>query len=277
MGGIRLVATDLDGTLLRSDRTIARRTAEAMRNVRSAGIGIVWATARARHSVQEFAEQCGFHGLAICANGAVIIDLADDTPRIVSIIGIEQTTGAAAIAQLQDAIPGLAFASVGPSRFVAESRYAALSVFSDHHRDPDTMDLSSEQPAQLGEPVVKIVVRHPDVLGIDLYRAASALGIEGVTLTHSGAPYVELVAAGVSKASALTDLCAERGIDAAEVAAIGDAVNDVPILAWAGTALCPANALPEVRALADRVLPGNDEDGVAVYLEELIDAARGVV
>ena len=133
------------------------------------------------------------------------------------------------------------------------------------------------QVAPLDEPVVKLVVRHPEVLGIDLYRAASALGIEGVELTHSGAPYIELVAKGVSKASALADLCAERGIDAAEVAAIGDAVNDAPMLAWAGTPLCPANALPEVRALADRVLPCNDEDGVAVYLEELVDAARGVV
>ncbi|WP_068280580.1 HAD family hydrolase [Aldersonia kunmingensis] len=277
MGGIRLVATDLDGTLLRSDRTITRRTAEAMRGARNAGIEIVWATARARHSVHEFAEQCGFRGLAICANGAVIIDLSDDAPRILHTIGIEAGAGAAAITQLQDAIPGLAFASVGPSRFVAEPRYAALSVFSDHHRDPDTMDLASEQPAQLGEPVVKIVVRHPEVLGIDLYRAASALGIEGVELTHSGAPYVELISAGVSKASALADLCAERGIDATAVAAIGDAVNDAPMLAWAGTALCPANGLPEVRALADRVLLRNDEDGVAIYLEEIVGAARGVV
>jgi Cof subfamily protein (haloacid dehalogenase superfamily) len=273
---IKLLATDLDGTLLRSDRTIAARTADAMRNARAAGVEVVWATARARHSVQEFAAHCGFRGTAVCANGAVIIDLADGVPRIVRTTGIDDGAGAAAIAQLNAAIPDLAFATVGPSRFVAEPRYAALSVFADHQLEPEAMDLSTAQPAELGEPVVKLVARHPAVIGIDLYRAVSAIGIDGVELTHSGAPHVELVAAGVSKATALAGLCAERGIDAAQVAAVGDAINDAAMLAWAGTALCPANALPEVRALADRVLPANDADGVAVYLEELVDAVRGV-
>ena len=59
------------------------------------------------------------------------------------------------------------------------------------------------------------------------------------------------------------------GISTEEVAVAGDAINDVPMLTWAGTALCPSNALPEVLALADHVLPSNDEDGVASYLEGL--------
>ncbi|MCX5043660.1 Cof-type HAD-IIB family hydrolase [Aldersonia sp. NBC_00410] len=274
MAPIRLVATDLDGTLLRPDRTISARTAAAMQAANAVGMDLVWATARARHSVHEFAQQSGFRGTAICANGAVIIDLADGTPRIVRVTAIDDTTGRSAIAQLKDAIGGLTFASVGPTHFVAEPGYAALSVFSDHHRDPATMELSQQQPARLDEPVVKIVARHPDVVGIDLYRALDGIRITGVELTHSGAPYVELVAAGVSKASALAALCAQHGIQAHEVAALGDAVNDAAMLAWAGTALCPANALPEVQALADRVLPANDADGVAVYLEELVAAVR---
>jgi hydroxymethylpyrimidine pyrophosphatase-like HAD family hydrolase len=120
------------------------------------------------------------------------------------------------------------------------------------------------------EPMVKIVARHAEVPGADLYRTAVAAGIEGVELTHSGAPYMEMAAAGVSKASALAQLCAIDGIDASEVAAAGDAFNDVAMLAWAGTALAPANARAEVIELADRILPTNDEDGVASYLEELV-------
>jgi hydroxymethylpyrimidine pyrophosphatase-like HAD family hydrolase len=81
---------------------------------------------------------------------------------------------------------------------------------------------------------------------------------------------MEMAAAGVSKASALAQLCAIDGIDASEVAAAGDAFNDVAMLTWAGTALAPANARAEVIELADRILPTNDEDGVASYLEELV-------
>ncbi|PWQ83351.1 haloacid dehalogenase, partial [Stenotrophomonas maltophilia] len=84
-------------------------------------------------------------------------------------------------------------------------------------------------------------------------RTAVAAGIEGVELTHSGAPYMEMAAAGVSKASALAQLCAIDGIDASEVAAAGDAFNDVAMLTWAGTALAPANARTEVIELADRI------------------------
>jgi hydroxymethylpyrimidine pyrophosphatase-like HAD family hydrolase len=245
-----------------------------MAAARRAGIEIVWATARARHSVHEFALASGFRGMALCANGAVVLDLASGEPVITDVVAIDHETGTAAIARLRELVPEVMFASVGPSRFVAEPGYAELSVFADHHRDPEQMELSSEQPAQFGEPVVKIVARHPTVPGIDLYRAASAAGIARVALTHSGAPYLEMSAAGVSKARALERLCRDRGIGATQVAAIGDAVNDVPMLAWAGTALCPANAIAEVQALAHRVLPSNDDHAVAVYLEELVHAQR---
>lgn len=120
--------------------------------------------------------------------------------------------------------------------------------------------------------MVKIVARHPQVPSADLYKIARGAGIAGVELTHSGAPYLEMAASGVSKASALAQLCAVEGIGPAEVAAAGDAVNDVPMLLWVGTALAPSNALPEILELVDRVLPSNDEDGVARYLEELVSA-----
>jgi hydroxymethylpyrimidine pyrophosphatase-like HAD family hydrolase len=85
------------------------------------------------------------------------------------------------------------------------------------------------------------------------------------------APFVEMSAAGISKAFALAALAEEMGISSDQVAAIGDALNDVAMLEWAGTAIVPANAIPEVRAISARVVPSNDEDGVATYLESLLD------
>ncbi|APE34548.1 haloacid dehalogenase [Nocardia mangyaensis] len=271
MTRIRMFATDLDGTLLRSDRTISPRTAAAMASARHAGVEVVWATARARHSVHELAQSCGFQGRAVCANGAVLLDLADGTPAIIDTVSIEAELAGAAMTQIRDLIPGVVFANVGATQFVAEPAYAALCAYTDHHRDPRAMVLSETLP-MLVEPMVKIVARHPEVTGAELYRTTAAVGIGGVELTHSGAPYMEIAAAGVSKASALARLCAIDGIDPSQVAAAGDAINDIAMLTWAGAALVPANAGPDVLALADRTLPTNDEDGVAHYLEELAAA-----
>ncbi|MFD3508866.1 HAD family hydrolase [Nocardia sp. NPDC058666] len=264
-----MFATDLDGTLLRSDRTVSARTAEAMANAQAAGIEVVWATARARHSVHELAQSCGFRGKAVCANGAVLLDLADGTPEIIDTVSIDSGAAMAAMAQIRTLIPGVVFANVGATRFVAEPAYAALCTFTDHHRHPHEMEVSEVLPTGL-ESMVKIVARHPELPGAQLYRTAAAVGVTGVELTHSGAAYMEMAAESVSKASALERLCAIPGIDRSQVAAAGDAINDVAMLTWAGTALVPANAAPEVLALADRVLPSNDEDGVAAYLEELV-------
>lgn len=267
-----MLATDLDGTLLRSDRTISSRTADAMASARDAGIEVVWATARARHSIDELARSCGFTGKAIGANGAVVLDLADGTPVIAHTTGIDDLAVASAISHVRDVVPGVVFATVGPTMFVAEHEYAALCVFADHHRHPHEMQTSDAVLA--AEPTVKIVARHPSMPSVELYRTVMAARIGGVELTHSGAPYIEMSAAGVSKASALERLSRELDIEQRAVAAVGDAYNDVPMLQWAGTALATSNALPEIKAIAHRVLDSNDDDGVAKYLEELVRTIR---
>ena len=264
-----VVATDLDGTLLRSDRTISARTADAMAGADAAGIRVVWASARARHSIDELAASCGFRGTAIGANGAVVLDLADGTPNIVATRSVPAETVASVKTFVRSLVPGVAFATVGATRFVAEAGYAELCVFADHHRQPHEMELSDLGLSIDVEQTVKIVARHRDTTSEDLYDLVAAAGLNGVELTHSGAPYIEMSASGVSKASALQELCEQWGVSPDSVAAVGDARNDLPMLAWAGTALCPSNAAAPVRAVADRVLGSNDDDAVARYLEEL--------
>ncbi|MGK2885929.1 MAG: Cof-type HAD-IIB family hydrolase [Rhodococcus sp. (in: high G+C Gram-positive bacteria)] len=269
---IELVATDLDGTLLGSDRTISARTAQAMSDARSAGIEVVWASARARHSIHDLARSCGFTGMAIGANGAVMLDLADGTPSIAATTAIAADAVRSAMHRVRELVPGVVFATVGPTRFVAEHGYAALCVFADHHRHPHEMEVS---PTVLtAEPTVKIVARHPELSSIEVFHTVMRAQVGDVELTHSGAQYIEMSAAGVSKASALSTLCHRLGIERSSVAAVGDAFNDLPMLEWAGTALTTANAIPEVKAVADRILDTNDEDGVAVYLEELVRSRR---
>lgn len=242
-----------------------------MASAREAGIEVVWATARARHSIHELAGSCGFTGKAIGANGAVALDLADGTPVISGTTAIDARAVASAMDAVRELVPGVVFATVGPTLFVAENGYAALCVFADHHRHPHEMEVSST--VLDAEPTVKIVARHPEMASVELYRTVLDARIGGVELTHSGAPYIEMSAAGVSKASALARLCDELGMDRRSVAAVGDAFNDLPMLEWAGTALTTSNAMDEIKAVAHRVLPSNDNDGVAVYLEELVRIA----
>ena len=277
MSAIRLVATDLDGTLLRSDKTISARTSAAMRAVEEAGITVVWATARARQSVQVFAEQAHFTGMALCANGAVVLDLSDGG-RVVRSYPVPVHVTQVSVRRIREAIPDVYFALVGADRFVAERQYAALSrydehhrsIYDEHHRSIDEMELS-DALGEIEDEFVKIVVRHPDISPVDLFDKLRAMDLADLELTHSLAPFVEMSAAGISKAFALAALAEEMGISSDQVAAIGDALNDVAMLEWAGTAIVPANAIPEVRAISARVVPSNDEDGVASYLESLLD------
>jgi Cof subfamily protein (haloacid dehalogenase superfamily) len=270
---IRLLATDLDGTLLTSDRMISARSAAAMSAATTAGIQVVWATARAQHSVRSLAVQSNFRGYAVAANGAVLIDLTDGRATIFDVQAIAPDVAAAAIEHVRALVPGVVFAVVGPTRFIAEPAYAALCVFSDHHRDPLTMELTDSASLE-DEPIVKVVARHAHMPSVDLFRRVATAGIPGITPTHSGAPYLEMAAQGVSKASGLARLCASWGIAPDEVAACGDAINDLPMLEWAGVALCPANGSPDALAVADQVLAANDDDGVARYLEHLVRATR---
>jgi hydroxymethylpyrimidine pyrophosphatase-like HAD family hydrolase len=94
-------------------------------------------------------------------------------------------------------------------------------------------------------------------------------------VTHSGSEFVEVSAAGVTKAAALAEYCAERGIDAREVVAVGDMPNDLPMLQWAGWSVAVANAHPDVLQACDAHTTSNNEDGVAELLGQL--AANGYV
>jgi len=89
-------------------------------------------------------------------------------------------------------------------------------------------------------------------------------------MTLSGAPFVEVMAAGVSKASGLAQLCTRLGVERSEVLAFGDGLNDREMLTWAGHGVAVANAEDAVKDVADELTSSNDEDGVALVIEALL-------
>jgi hydroxymethylpyrimidine pyrophosphatase-like HAD family hydrolase len=120
-------------------------------------------------------------------------------------------------------------------------------------------------------PAVKLLARHEQLGPQEFWDLAEEVVGDRVEITWSSrSTLLELSAHGVTKASTLGLLCAELGIDPADVVAFGDMPNDLPLLAWAGTSYAMANAHPTVLAAAANVAPSNDDDGVAQVLDQLL-------
>ncbi|MFC7731187.1 Cof-type HAD-IIB family hydrolase [Actinomadura keratinilytica] len=259
----RLVATDLDGTIVRSDGTLSPRTVDALARVERAGALLVMVTGRPPRWMHPVAEAVGHRGVAICANGAVVYDLHTETVLRTRLIAPEVL--AETVRRLRAAIPELRFAVEYPHGFVFEASYNLGSW------DAEALGgRAVDGEALVSRGGTKLLAFHPDADPDSLsVKAREAVG-DLVTVTHSsGSGLLEMSAHGVTKASALAELCAEYGIPSADVVAFGDMPNDLPMLTWAGTSYGVANAHPVVLAAVTHTTAGNDDDGVAQVLERL--------
>lgn len=262
----RLVATDLDGTIVRSDGTISPRTVDALARVEQAGSTLVFVTGRPPRWMHPVAESTGHHGLAICANGAVVYDMHAE--RVVSCRPIEQRVVREVADRLRDALPGVGFAIERLTGLAYEPGYRPRWLV-----NAAPVSEYEELFGQAGadDHVVKLLARVEGAAADDLLVAAREVAGEAVELTHANSAdcLLEISAAGVSKATTLALLCESRAVDASDVLAFGDMPNDLPLLAWAGTAYAVANAHPDVLAAVHRHTAGNDDDGVARVLERV--------
>ncbi|GAA1018478.1 hydrolase [Acrocarpospora pleiomorpha] len=259
----RLIATDLDGTALRSDGTISPRTAAAFATVEQAGSTLVFVTGRPPRWMHAVADVLRHRGLAICANGALVYDLHTET--IVESHLIDQPTLAETVRRLRFEIPELTFAVEYEGGFAHESAFRLGSW------DADRIGVASVRaPTLISRPCAKLLALHPSMGPDELYRRVHALVGDLVTATHSsGRALMEISAHGITKASALAGLTVRNQIKAEEVVAFGDMPNDLPMLTWAGTSYAVANAHPDVLAAVDHVTSTNNDDGVAQVLERL--------
>lgn len=257
----RVVATDLDGTLLRSDGSVSPRTRAALQRAEGAGATVIFVSGRPPRWVDPLADFIGSHGLAICANGALVYDV--HARQIVEEHGLPGEVAMQVARSLREALPGVTFAIERRLGFGREPVFMRRNVLPD-----DVVEAELEE--LLVEPVAKLLARHEDLEPEDFKRRAAEVVGTMAEATHSSpSAMLEISAVGVSKASTLARVCEERSLTAHDVVAFGDMPNDVPMLAWAGTSFAVANAHPEVAEVADRRCGPNDEDGVAEVLEEL--------
>jgi len=260
----RLVATDLDGTIVRSDGTIAPRTVDLIARLESVGTPFVMVTGRPPRWMEPIAKETGHRGLAVCANGALLYDM--HTERVVRAHLLDADAAVEVVAALRRELPDITFAI---EKAPVDGRPGGFSREEVYVTRFDTGQIEVEAVEQMvAGGAVKLLARHESLGSDELLAAArKALG-DTAELTHSSTDgLLEISAAGISKASGLAAFADDLGIDASDVIAFGDMPNDLPMLSWAGRSVGMANAHPEVLELVDEVTLTNDEDGVAVVLE----------
>jgi Cof subfamily protein (haloacid dehalogenase superfamily) len=258
----RLVATDLDGTLVRSDNTVSAYTQRVLAELDERDVPVVFVTGRPLRWAEDVFDHVGRHGLAVLSNGALVWDVAGDRP--VSLRGIEPEVGLEVAERIRDAVPGSTFAIETLAGTSLEPQYLERHPVPDGSRRAPIAELLTGQTTG---PILKLLVRHEE-LGYQEFwdRAAEAVGDLAVITWSSTSALLEISAAGVTKATTLATLCADLGVAAEDVIAFGDMPNDLPMLAWAGTSYAMADAHPTVVEAARHLAPGHDDDGVARVL-----------
>jgi Cof subfamily protein (haloacid dehalogenase superfamily) len=262
---VRLIATDLDGTLFGADHRPAPPTVEAINAAVDAGIVVVAATGRSWFRGLDLATGTGarLHQF-IGSNGGHRIDVATRTmeERLAFRNGLVQEIIDAVTADLGNVGFGfeLTDGMTWTERFV---ELTPVSLDGDRRR-------ASPTPLDRFEEVGKMFVAHPDVMDVDLVRLIEPLVPAEVNVTTSGVPFIELTPAGADKGSAVARFAATLGIEAAQVVAFGDNQNDLSLLEWAGHSVAMGNGLDMVKAAADEVTGTNLEFGVADVINRLV-------
>lgn len=263
-GDVRLVATDLDGTIVRTDGTMSERTRRALKAIEASGRLVVFVSGRPPRWMHEVADQTGHTGLALCSNGAICYDL--HTESILWTEWLTPDTMAEVVRRLQAGIPRLAWATEYGAEFGQDLTYQ-------HHYDLGAKPIIAPIEELIERPAAKLLARHPTIDPDSLLAQATELAGDVATFTHStyhGDGLLEISAPGVTKASGLARLAEQHDILPDNAVAFGDMPNDVPMFGWAHWSVAVANAHPAVRAAADEITASNDEDGVAAVLERLL-------
>ena len=263
-----LIATDLDGTLLRSDHTVSERTRRALAAATDAGAKHVVVTGRSASWTKPALDAIGYTGLAVCSQGGQLYDAGahrqltsitlDRKLAQVALAKIEAETGPLFLAVARDGLDGQVL--TGPGYSVPGS-------------GEDDSRAITDLAELWAEPVTRLFLQHPVLTDDELTQVVREIGAQLVDVVMAGPGFVEVLPVGLSKATGLALAASRLGVTRARTIAFGDMPNDLPMFHWAAHSVAMADAHPLLRSAADETTLGNDQDGVAVVLERLFPQA----
>jgi Cof subfamily protein (haloacid dehalogenase superfamily) len=271
IASIRLVALDVDGTLVASavERAVPQRTRETVRRVLEHGVEVVLVTGRMPAAALPVAADLGLTAPLVTHHGAAIVMPSGEVVEHITLdAGVARDALRWANANGQRAhlnrLDTLIMAA-GDPRVRAFERVLGVRA-----------DVVAELRACLSPPVTKVMIgSEGHDPAADLVRVAAAMG-DRATVTTSNPRFVEVLSPEASKARAVRRLADGAGISMADVLAIGDDVSDLGLLAAVGHPVAMPHAPPAVRALAVRIAPPLAEEGAASVLEESVLRQAGV-
>ena len=268
----RLVASDLDGTLLTSAGEVSPRTRSAIDACRAAGIPFVGVTGRGPRLLDSVRAALGGTGIAVLAQGGYVVDL--DTDEVLRTVGMSREDATAVIAAIEE-VTGELIVAVEDA---AEQAEALRPLRVQHGFDwpyPEPAHLLPRHEVLPVGAVLKVFLRSSR-LGEDalLELARRVVDPAVAELTHAGLGFIEVLPPGVTKATGLAVALAHHDRELRDVLVFGDMPNDLPmfeaVLAAGGRAVAMANAHPTVLAATAARASGSDVDGVARYLEAVL-------
>ncbi|MFF1476186.1 HAD family hydrolase [Streptomyces sp. NPDC058301] len=262
----KLIATDLDGTLLRSDETVSERTREALAAATAAGAAHIVVTGRSVPWTRHILDDLGYEGLAVCGQGAQVYHAGEH--RLLTSVTLDRQLAGLALSKIEAEVGPLALAAsrdgldgevlVGPGYRVHEGSLPFVAF---------------DQVAELwSAPLNKVYIQHPELGDDELARIARQVVGNLVDVVMAGEGVVELLPLGLSKATGLSLAARRLGCRKTDTIAFGDMPNDIPMFGWAEHGVAMANAHDELKAVAHEITASNEDDGIAVVLEQLLGA-----
>ncbi|QGU05729.1 HAD family hydrolase [Corynebacterium comes] len=267
----KLVASDVDGTLLNSQERILPRVRDAVVRAVREGTEVALATGRPHRWIFPVLDQLPIRPVCVTANGAVLYDSAND--RVLHSHTLQPETMGEVLDLARKAfhdVGGVAIGCerVGVSAFDPEEEMFVISPDYLHTWEAQGYGILPEHEV-IGEPAVKMLLRNEFLSAPEMYELLAPLVDADVAhLTFSmNEGLLEVAAPGVTKALGVSTLAKLHGIDQTDVIAFGDMPNDIEMLLWAGTGVAMGNARDSVKDAADHVTATNEEAGVAQVLE----------
>jgi HAD-superfamily hydrolase, subfamily IIB len=261
----KLIATDLDGTIVAHYGFISDRTKIAFAAAHAAGIHIYFITGRPIRWMKEIKENFNF-GLGVCGNGALLYDFINE--KVLEEWSFSIEAQLETVKRLRQVIPPVSFATEIGEDFLREKKYVPRW---DIGEDNVGVDLIEEV---ITAPALKMLARCSDgEFSSDEMLALASKALEGIaTVTHSNSTdsLLEISAVGVSKGATLSRVAGRLGLTADDCVTFGDNPNDFSMLSWASRSWAMADGHPDLMKYAKFQTDPHQEDGVAKVIEQLL-------
>jgi HAD superfamily hydrolase (TIGR01484 family) len=255
----KLVALDVDGTLVDETNSFTPAVRDAVRAMAEAGTHVVISTGRAVPGAMEVCERLDLpDGLAVCSNGAVLVGY-----RPVEIVHAVTFDASEAVRRVLAEVPDafVAVEEIGVGYRVNQPFPTGEIAGSITIENVDSL---------ISEPVTRVIIRATEADPHEFLALVEGLGLANINYYIGYTAWLDLAPLGVSKASGLELVCERLGVAQSDVLAIGDGFNDVEMLQWAGRGVAMGQSPDRLKDAADAVTGTWADDGVATELRQYL-------